>query len=199
MADEPAPTEVRTDASLLSRLRRGEEDAATQLYLRYAERLRALAANQASPDLQRRVDPDDIVQSVFRTFFRRAAAGQYELPAGEELWRLFLVIGLNKVRAVAAFHKAARRDVRATAAGGEFEKAADTAPAADDAALHALQMTIDELLAPLPPTHREIVELRIGGHEVAEIAAKTGRARRSVERILQEFRDALRGQIHDTD
>jgi RNA polymerase sigma-70 factor, ECF subfamily len=199
MADDPAPPEIRTDRSLLSRLRHGEEDAATQLYLRYAERLRALAANQASPDLQRRVDPDDIVQSVFRTFFRRAAAGQYELPAGEELWRLFLVIGLNKVRAVAAFHKAARRDVRATAAGGEFEKAADTTPAADDAALHALQMTIDELLAPLPPTHREIVELRISGHEVAEIAAKTGRARRSVERILQEFRDALRGQIHDTD
>lgn len=199
MADEPEPPEVRTDASLLTRLRRGEEDAATQLYLRYAERLRSLAANQASPDLQRRVDPDDIVQSVFRTFFRRAAAGQYELPAGEELWRLFLVIGLNKVRAVAAFHKAARRDVRATAVGGEYEKAADTAPAADDAALHALQMTIDELLAPLPQSHREIVELRISGHEVAEIAAKTGRARRSVERILQEFRDALRGQIHDAD
>lgn len=199
MADDPRPPDAPTDASLLVRFRRGEEDAATQLYLRYAGRLRALAANQASADVRRRVDPDDIVQSVFRTFFRRAAAGQYEVPAGEELWKLFLVIGLNKVRAVAAFHKAARRDVRATAGGSEFDKAADETPAADEAALSALRLTIDELLAPLPATHREIVELRIGGHEVAEIAAKTGRAKRSVERILQEFRDALRGQIHDPD
>src|SRR5262245_4158449 len=128
-----------TDASLLRRYRRGEDDAATELYVRYAERLRALAAAQASPDLRRRVDPDDIVQSVFRTFFRRAAAGQYDVPAGEELWKLFLVIGLNKIRAVAAHHKAACRDVRATAAGGEFDKAVDSVPAADATALDALR------------------------------------------------------------
>src|SRR5262245_60502586 len=167
-----------TDASLLRRYRRGEDDAATELYLRYADRLRALAAAQASPDLRRRVDPDDIVQSVFRTFFRRAAAGEYEVPAGEELWKLFLAIGLNKIRAVAAFHKAARRDVRATAAGGEFERAVDSPRGADEAALNALKMTIEELLAPLPPTHRQIVELRVAGHDVAEIAARTGRAKR---------------------
>ncbi|MBX9581338.1 MAG: hypothetical protein K2X87_13635 [Gemmataceae bacterium] len=196
---DPADAAPATDASLLRRFRRGEDDAATELYLRYAGRLRALAAAQASPDLQRRVDPDDIVQSVFRTFFRRAAAGQYEVPAGEELWKLFLVIGLNKIRAVAAFHKAARRDVRQTAAGGAFDQAADAAPAADDAALNALRLTIDELLAPLPPGHREIIELRVAGHEVAEIAKLTGRAKRSVERILQEFRESLRGQIHDAD
>ena len=90
----------------------------------------ALAAAQASPDLKQRVDPDDIVQSVFRTFFRRAAAGQYDVPAGDELWKLFLVIGLNKVRAVAAYHKAAKRDVRQTAAGGDYDKAARRRPRA---------------------------------------------------------------------
>jgi RNA polymerase sigma-70 factor (ECF subfamily) len=194
---DPAPD--ATDASLLRRYRRGEDDAATELYVRYAERLRALAAAQASPDLRRRVDPDDIVQSVFRTFFRRAAAGQYEVPAGEELWKLFLVIGLNKIRAVAAHHKAARRDVRATAAGGKYDKAVDSVPAADATALDALRLTIDELLGPLPPTHREIIELRVAGHEVAEIASRTGRAKRSVERILQDFRQTLRGQIHEPD
>ena len=188
-----------TDASLLRRFRRGETDAATELYVRYAGRLRALAAAQASPDLQRRVDPDDIVQSVFRTFFRRAAEGQYDVPAGDELWKLFLVIGLNKIRAVAAYHKAAKRDVRQTAAGGEFDKAVDATPAADAEALHALTLTIDELLAPLSATHREIIDLRVAGHEVAEISARTGRAKRSVERILQEFRESLRGQIHDPD
>src|SRR5204862_1588992 len=56
----PVPDpDAATDASLLRRYRRGEDDAATELYVRYAERLRALAAAQASPDLQRRIDPDD--------------------------------------------------------------------------------------------------------------------------------------------
>src|SRR5574341_751939 len=64
-----------SDRSLLRRFRRGEEDAATLLYLRYADRLRALTVAQCSPDLAQRVDADDIVQSVFRTFFRRAAQG----------------------------------------------------------------------------------------------------------------------------
>lgn len=196
MADPTGPDPPPTDASLLGRFRRGEGDAATELYLRYARRLRAVAEAETAPDLRRRVDPDDIVQSVFRTFFRRAAAGQYDVPAGEELWKLFLVIGLNKVRAVAAHHRAAKRDV--AAGGGDIEAAAD-APAADEASLTALRLTIDEILAKLPPTYREAVELRVAGHEVAEIAARTGRAKRSVERILQEFRDSLRGQVDEPD
>src|SRR5947207_4659056 len=195
---EPDPP-AASDASLLRRFRGGENAAATELFLRYADRLRALAAAQASPDLRRRVDPDVLVESVFRTFFRRADQGQYDVPAGDELWKLFLVIGLNKIRAVAAYHKAAKRDVRQTSAGGEFDKAADSAAAADGEALRALELTIDELLAPLPAGHREIVDLRVAGHEVAEIAAKTGRAKRSVERILQEFRAKLHGLIRDVE
>ena len=196
MADDAAsPGEpVRTDASLLRRFQAGEEDAATELYRRYAARLIDLAAAKTSPDVKQRVDPEDIVQSVFRTFFRRASLGEYEVPDGDELWKLFLVIGLNKIRAVAGFHKAAKRDVRQTAAA---EAAATGATTPDDVAYRTLQMTIDELLTPLPETHREIVRLRTEGHEVAEIAARVGRAKRSVERILQEFRQKLQGLIHD--
>jgi len=188
---EPPPS---TDASLLRRFRGGDDDAATQLYLRYAGRLRTMAAAQSAPELASRFDPDDIVQSVFRTFFRRAAAGEYTAPGGDELWKLFLVIGLNKVRATAAHHKAAKRDIRQTA-GGDALAAAGSGSREED--LRILELTIDELLAPLPPTHREIIELRIAGHEVADIAARTGRAKRSVERILHEFRANLQGVLNE--
>jgi RNA polymerase sigma-70 factor, ECF subfamily len=191
----PDGPEPKTDASLLRRFQTGEADAATELYRRYAERLLNLAAAQASPDLKRRVDPEDIVQSVFRTFFRRASLGEYEVPDGDELWKLFLVMGLNKIRAVAAHHKAAKRDVRNTAGGEAVEVAGAATP--DDTAHRTLLLTIEELLAPLPETHREIVRLRTDGYEVAEIAARVGRAKRSVERILQEFRQKLQGLIHD--
>jgi RNA polymerase sigma-70 factor, ECF subfamily len=193
---EQAPA---SDASLLRRYRRGEQDAATELYLRYAGRLRILADTRASPELKQRVDPEDIVQSVFRTFFRRADVGQYDAPTGDELWKLFLVIGLNKIRKVAAFHKAAKRDVRQTAVGTGYDQAVALTPGTDEEALHTLQMTIEELLAPLPDSHRAIIDLRAAGHEVADIAGRTGRSRRSVERILHDFRRRLHELLHDPD
>ena len=195
----PDPEAPASDASLLRRYRRGEQDAATELYLRYAGRLRVLADTRASPELKQRVDPEDIVQSVFRTFFRRADVGQYDAPTGDELWKLFLVIGLNKIRKVAAFHKAAKRDVRQTAAGAGFDQAVALTAGTDEEALHTLQLTIDELLAPLPESHRAIIDLRAAGHEVADIAGRTGRSRRSVERILHDFRRRLHGLLHDPD
>src|SRR5437762_765178 len=87
-----------SDHTLLERLREGSEGAAAILYTRYSRRLRELARAQCSPDLARRVEADDIVQSVFASFFRGLNRGYYDLPAGEELWKLFLVIALNKIR-----------------------------------------------------------------------------------------------------
>lgn len=185
---------IATDASLLVRFQTGESNAATELYKRYADRLLNLASARLTPDLKRRLDPEDIVQSVFRTFFRRAALGQYEVPNGEDIWKLFLVIGLNKIRKVAIHHHAAKRDLRMTT-GGEVAEQAGCDDG--DIALTALRMTIDELLAPLPRSYREIVELRIEQHEVAEIAARTNRSKRSVERILREFQDRLHGLIDE--
>lgn len=183
-----------SDRSLLRRFRQGQPDAATALYLRYARRLRALATRQFSSDLARRLDPDDIVQSVFRTFFRRAAAGQYNVPQGEELWKLFLVIALNKIRAAGAFHRAAKRDVRVTS-GGDALRRADASIGENAEALSILEIVIDEILGQLPPGHREIVELRVQGYEVAQIAERARRAKRSVERVLQEFRKQLAASI----
>src|SRR5262249_3618200 len=110
-----------SDRSLLERLRQGSEGAAELLYARYAQRLRDLARAQCSPDLARRVEVDDIVQSVFGSFFRGASQGYYSLPAGEELWKLFLVISLNKIRAKGAYHRAAKRDARRTIGGVGFD------------------------------------------------------------------------------
>lgn len=187
-SDGPAAT----DRSLLRRFRAGEDAAAGELYARYAERLFHLATARVSDGLKQRVDPEDIVQSVFRTFFRRAALGQYAVPAGEELWKLFLVIGLNKIREVAVHHHAGKRDSRKTAGGG----AADAVAAEnDDIAVVALRMAIDDVLAPLPEAYREIVRLRVERYEVGEIAERVGRSKRSVERILREFQQKLHGLI----
>jgi RNA polymerase sigma-70 factor (ECF subfamily) len=195
---EPGPAGFGpSDRSLLRRFRGGEADAATELYLRYAERLRALAAGQCAADLSPRVDADDIVQSVFRTFFRRAGQGQYDVPDGEDLWKLFLVIALHKIRSTATYHRAAKRDVRVTVTGLPDAAAGQPLAAPDETALATLRLVIDELLDALPPSMRAIVELRVEGHEVDEIARRTQRSRRSVERALQEFRTRLSPLIRE--
>ena len=188
---------VASDASLLRRVHNSEPDAAREVYQRYAGRLLNLAANQTASNLAARFDAEDIVQSVFRTFFRRAASGEYDLPDGEELWKLFLVIGLNKVRAVATHHRAAKRDARVTIAGDAYEKILATQSDSDEAALAMLRMTINDALASFPEVYRTVIDLRIAGFEVGEIATRVGRAKRSVERILQECRTMLHGLIHE--
>ena len=191
--------EEASDRSLVRRFRHGQADAPTQLYLRYAHRLRVLAAKQTSAELARRVDPEDIVQSVFRTFFRRLAVGNYDVPDGEEIWKLLLVIALNKIRTAGKFHKAARRDVRRTAEGDEVGAGQRTTSGEDEVAMTVLRLVVDDVLRGLPESHRRIVEWRIEGYEVAEIADLAGRSKRSVERILQEFRGRLGAIIQEVD
>jgi RNA polymerase sigma-70 factor (ECF subfamily) len=181
----------------LRRFRGGQHDASTELYLRYAERLHALVVRHSSKDLARRVDAEEIVQSVFRTFFRRAAHGHYTVPDGEEMWKLLLVIALNKVRAAGAYHRAAKRNVRQTVSGEAFDHAMESERGRDEGALTVLKMVIEELLEGMPAANRQMIELRIEGYEVAEITEKVQRSKRTVERVLQGFRNRLEALIHE--
>jgi hypothetical protein len=122
------------------------------MYVRCAERLHALVVKQSSKDLACRIDAEEIVQSVFRTFFRRAAHGHYTIPEGGEIWKLLLVIALNKVRAAGAYHCAVKRDMRQTVRGEAFEQAMESEQSRDEGPLTVLRMVIDEVLTPTGST-----------------------------------------------
>src|SRR5205823_11845127 len=136
-----------------------------------------LAENRCSPELARRVDADDIVQSVFAVFFRGIRQGFYDVLSGEEAWRLLLVIALNKIRAKGNFHRAARRDVRRTTNDEALQDGGQADPEGDATALTSLRLVIDEVLEGLPEDHRQIVLLRIEEYQVEEIAERTRRSR----------------------
>jgi RNA polymerase sigma-70 factor (ECF subfamily) len=187
----PTLSEPRlTDQSLLRRLRGGNKDAATVLYVRYAQRLRALVKARCSPALSRHVEPDDIVQSIFHRFFRRVCQGHYDVPEGEELWGLFLVMALNRIRSEETYHRAAKRNVHATQAIPADLPTSAVAP--DESSYAALHGTLTEVMDQLAAPQRQMVELRIQGHSVADIARTLGRSKRTVERNLQEVRRQLR-------
>jgi RNA polymerase sigma-70 factor, ECF subfamily len=174
-----------SDDSLLARFRDGDEEAATQLYHKYAQRLRAFVKARTSVALAARIDAEDILQSVFRSFFRAATTAVYTVPDGGDLWKLLLTITLNKVRAQGVFHHAAKRDVDATRSLN-VEGSSLMIEAKEELGDAILQMALDDALRKLPDHQREIVELRLQGHEVQAIAQSVGRSKRTVERNLQQ-------------
>jgi RNA polymerase sigma-70 factor (ECF subfamily) len=177
------------DHTLLRFVRDGDSGAADALYRRYADRVRALIANRLGGRLAPRVSPDDIAQSVFRVLFQGVVGRVYNVPPGEELWGLLAVLTRRKVRDRVAYHQAARRDIRRTAlrGAGGLEAEPDAGREAD-----YLQVEVEEFLDSFRPADREIVSLRLGGYELAEIAGRTGRSLRTVERVLQKARTSLR-------
>ena len=176
-----------TDNSLLRQFQAGDDRAASALYARYVRRLRGLAQRHHADDLAPRVDSDDILQSAFRSFFRGAREGLYQAPPGGELWQLLATITRHKLRRARVHHRADKRDVRVTQSVEPPERLADD----DLAAAQDLKLLFEELLSTRPAVERQIVLLRVEGHQVNEIAERTHRSRRTVERVLQEVRDEL--------
>lgn len=148
-----------------------------------------LATKNTSVELTPRFDPEDIVQSVFRTFFRRAAKGQYEAPEGDELWKLLLVMALNKVRAKGAFHRSRKRDIRKTQPISTGHEPVDNHNAEE--AKSILCISVEEMIQKQPQSHHAIIRHRIDGLEIQAIAELENRSKRTVERILQSFRKEL--------
>src|SRR5262245_45829842 len=78
---------------LMARLRTGDNDAATRVFNQYSNRLIALARRRLDPQILQKVDPEDVLQSVFRSFFRCQAAGQMDdLESWDNLWGMLVVI-----------------------------------------------------------------------------------------------------------
>lgn len=183
-----------SDQSLLQLFRTGSEDAASVLYGRYAERLDFLASRGLGADMRSLVGSEDVVQSIFRTFFRRAAAGDYEVPEDSELWNLLVTISLNKLRAIGVHYRRQKRSVAKTV-HSDLEIGDEAG--VDDIAYQVLRMVIDELIESLPESHQRIIRLQIEGWDVSSIASETQRSKRTVERVLQQFRIQLKELICD--
>lgn len=111
-----------SSALLGPRLAAGDPAAAQAIFDRYIGRLLALVRPRISRQLAQRIDAEDVAQSTFRSFFRRAGLGDLEIGRGAPLWRLLSAIALNKLHKQAEHHLAAKRTVqRETKAGAESD------------------------------------------------------------------------------
>ena len=178
------------DRQLVERWRAGDQEAARQLFDRYVSRLLSLARKRISQRLSARVDPDDIVQSVFRTFFGRAKAGQFQIEKEEDLPRLLVRITVHKTLRQVEFHQAGKRDIGAESvpdpSGDRLTELLAREPTPEDAVLFLDQL--EHFLAQLRPQDRQILDLRMQGFSTEEIAQRLGTYDRKVRRVLERIR-----------
>ena len=182
---------------VLRRLRAGDEEAAAEIFRRFGNRLVGLARSRLDSQVRGKMDPEDVLQSVLRSFFVRQADGQFDLGDWDDLWSLLVRITVRKCgRRVAAF-RAERRDVRRevrpdiadpTTRCGWEAMAQDPSPEE----VVCLTDMLESLMRGLNATQREILRLRLQGCTVPEISDRVGRTERTVHRVLTLVRERLK-------
>lgn len=200
MAEEPLTEESRM---LLERYQNGDEHAAELIFHRYMERLVRLAGNKLSEKLRRRVGAEDIVQSVFRSFFGKAQEGRFQLERSGDLWRLLATITKHKLLKKVEHHSQQKRSLKR-----EQALSAEDNDNLGELGLFAVEPTeleglaladeVEMLMKDLAPLQRQMLELRLQGLSIPEIAETIERSERTVRRFLGDLRDQLARRLEDT-
>ena len=181
---------------LLARWKAGDEEAAHLLFDRYVNRLVALARSKLSDRMQRRVEPEDVVQSAYRSFFQKAGDDRYTLEKSGDLWKLLAAITVSKVRGQVEFHSAKKRAVYTEESIGPTDSGIRVSPmaVADDPTPGDAALVVEELqrvMEKLDSLQRQILELALQNNGVEEISHQVHRSPRTVRRTLQQIRSEL--------
>jgi DNA-directed RNA polymerase specialized sigma24 family protein len=111
--------EATTFEALIRRVRAWDQEAAAELVRRYEPAIRrAVRFRLADARLGGLLDSMDIWQSVLKSFFVRAASGQYDLETPEKVLALLTAMARNKLASQARRQGAQRRGGRRVTTGG---------------------------------------------------------------------------------
>jgi RNA polymerase sigma-70 factor, ECF subfamily len=163
---------------------------------RYSRCLIGLARIHLGDRLRRKVDPEDVVQSAYKSLLIRYGESALASEGREGLWGLLTLITIRKCADRAHYHEADCRDLHREAGGWRsagsaslWRDVAGREPTPDEAVV--LAETVENLLAGLCGDERAIVELSLQGYSTKEISQQIGRAERSVRRLREQVRKQL--------
>jgi RNA polymerase sigma-70 factor, ECF subfamily len=180
---------------LVARLKSGADAAARAVFERFTSRLIELTRRQLDARLRHKIDPEDVVQSAYKSFFVRfgSTLGQ---QSWDGLWGLLTLITLRKCSDRVRYYRTEARDARREAAAPAssevpepWRDAVGREPTPDEAAV--LAETVEALMRDLDADERPIVELSLQGYSTQEISTRLGRAERSVRRLRERIRQRL--------
>jgi RNA polymerase sigma-70 factor (ECF subfamily) len=190
------------DRDLVPGLRAGTNSAAQELFDRYCERLMRLAKRRIGLRMLPRVDPEDVIQSAFRTFFVHVRNDEFKFDGADDMFKLLVRLTVRKALRQIAYHRAAKRNP---------EKEAQSADPDHDLMLElvasgptpdvevALISEFEEFVGKLPPVDRKVLEMKLAGYSAAEIAEAIGSYERKVRRILERIHAVAEGAADAAD
>lgn len=174
----------------------GEE---RQSFERFTRRLIGLARSHLDTRMRRKIDPEDVVQSAYKSFLLRYGDGALAEEGWDGLWGMLMVITLRKCAERVRYYRTQGRDLARESAPSpndeRWREAIDQEPTPEQAAV--LAETVEALLGELEGDERSIVEMSLQGHSTQEISTQLGRAERSVRRIRERVRLQLEQQKND--
>jgi RNA polymerase sigma-70 factor, ECF subfamily len=183
-----------SDNELVDRWRAGDEVAAGILHKRYMHKLLNLVGRHLASRFNPRLDADDVVQSVFGSFFNGAKEGRYAFDAENDFWKLLLTIALNKVRNTVRHHQTQMRDpskecFSTNADGAESLLANLRNPQQIAAEYTGFLESLDELLDRLDPGEQDLLRYQLEGYTQKEIGGKMKLNDRTIRRMLARIRN----------
>ncbi len=183
----------------LALYRTGDPAAAEELFRRFTPKLIHLARQQLAPNLRSKVDPEDVVQLVYKCFFLRYGNGRLATESWDSLWGLLSAIALRKCADRAEYHRAERRDAAREIASSATDHGPalwQQAPGREPTPLQAtiLTETVEHLLGSTDEAERPVVEMSLQGYTSREISRHLGRAERTVRRIRTRIKRRLQRQ-----
>ena len=169
------------------------------VFEQFSRRLIGLARVHLDGRLKHKVDPEDVVQSAYKSFLLRYGDGALAAEGWDGLWGLLTLITIRKCADRARYYEAdcrnVGREVGASSGSGSaplWLAAAGREPTPDEAVV--LAEIVEDLLGRLGGDERMIVELSLQGYSTLEISEQTGRAERSVRRLRERVRKHLEQQ-----
>ncbi len=182
-------------ADFFVRLNKGTESAAEQLDRRYRLQLCDLVSREMGKRFAAREDPEDPVQSAFRSVYRGIKEKRFQIDDSAGLWSLLAKVVRRKVLKHVEHHDTIKRTPdKETPAEGNWLPTGEPSP--QDAA-HAADV-IEQVLKGLEPPDPEVFFLRLEGHTRAEIAERVNCTEAAVRIKLDRIRDRLRRLLGDT-
>src|SRR5262249_44736183 len=149
-----------------------------------------------SANIAHRIDAEEVIQSVYRSFFADARAGRYEVERGGDLWQLLVTITLHKLQTQVRRLNAQKRDAERECSFGSEDSLVLLQPQAlarEPSPVEAVALTdlLERLMQQLDPEQRRMLELRLQGYTLEEIAADIHLSRRTVCRALDQIKQLL--------
>ncbi len=176
------------------------DEAAQRIWVRYVDKLLALARQRIDQRMRGREDEEDIVVAMFQSFCARLGRGEFELRDRGALWNLLVRMTLNKVYDAADRHFSGKRDARREIRVDDDQERVGADPilvrmeAGDptpDEAM-ALHEELQRLLQTLDDdTLRRVALLKLEGYTNDEIAKQLRCTRRTIERKMEGIRRKL--------